>query len=71
MSLSQYIRDNTNDGRNIARLLIDVMEADRGRQKCTAKHECHLADPLSLRERVGVRVKSTNTCPCKRDGGQG
>ena len=26
MSLSQYIRDNTNDGRNIARLLIDVME---------------------------------------------
>ena len=26
MSLSQYIRDNTNDGRNIARLLIDMME---------------------------------------------
>ena len=26
MSLSQFIRDNTNDGHNIARLLIDVME---------------------------------------------
>ena len=26
MSLSRYIRDNTNDGHNIARLLIDVME---------------------------------------------
>ena len=26
MSLSQFIRDNTDDGRNIARLLIDVME---------------------------------------------
>ena len=26
MSLSQYIRDNTNDGRNIASVLIDVME---------------------------------------------
>ena len=26
MTLSQYIRDNTNDGHNIARVLIDVME---------------------------------------------
>ena len=26
MSLSHYIRDNTDDGRNIAGLLIDVME---------------------------------------------
>ena len=26
MTLSKYIRDNTNDGRNIARVLIDVME---------------------------------------------
>ena len=26
MSISRYIRDNTNDGHNIARLLIDVME---------------------------------------------
>ncbi len=26
MSLSQYIRDNTNDGHNIARVLIDVLE---------------------------------------------
>ena len=36
MSLSQYIRDNTNDGHNIARLLIDVMEGRIDNTRLTA-----------------------------------
>ena len=38
---------------------------------CTAKHEYQPTGPLSLRERVGVRVKSTNTYPCKLPQGEG
>jgi hypothetical protein len=41
------------------------LRADRGMQKCTDKHEYQPTDPLSLRERVGVRV---NTYPFKPSG---
>ena len=46
MSLSQFIRDNTNDGRNIASVLIDVME---GRlDGCKISHRLTAARMLTI-----------------------
>ena len=46
MSLSQFIRDNTNDGRNIASVLIDVME---GRlDGCKISHRLTAARLLTI-----------------------
>ncbi len=46
MSLSQFIRDNTNDGRNIASVLIDVME---GRLDDCRDPECEFhGDPPDI-----------------------
>ena len=46
MSLSQFIRDNTNDGRNIASVLIDVME---GRlDGCKISHKLTAARLLTI-----------------------
>ena len=39
--------------------------ADRGRFETCPYHEYLPTGPLSLRERVGVRVKSTSTYPCE------
>ena len=56
MSLSQFIRNNTNDGRNIASVLIDVME---GRvEKINVGHRVAAAKELlnrSLRKKPRQR----------------
>ena len=44
--------------------------ADRGRQEFHKQARTSPNGPLSLRERVGVRVKSTNAYPCQRYGGE-
>ena len=46
MSIATFIRDNTDDGRNIVRFLIDVMDGDI--QGCTLSHRLAAARLLTI-----------------------